>query len=79
MVFDLSKPHATVTRSSMAPGGGWIVPTTDEGREALAEFFGEAPADLAPLGGESGYIVEPYQSGDLAEFMRERGLAWEVA
>lgn len=77
MVFDLSKPHAKAIRSPM--GGGWIVPTTDEGREALAEFFGEAPAELAPLGGESGYIVEPYQSGDLAEFLRSRGTAWEVA
>jgi hypothetical protein len=58
-------------------GGGWIIPLTPAGSMALADFFDEEPAELAPLGGTVGYIVEPYQVGDLAEHMTNAGLTWE--
>lgn len=67
--------QARVLRAPM--GGAWIVPLTDEGREMLAGFFGEAPASLAPISAV-GWIVEPYQTGDLAEALRAAGMAWEV-
>lgn len=58
-------------------GGGWIIPLTPAGSMALADFFDEEPAELAPLGGTVGYIIEPYQVGDLAEHMTGAGLTWE--
>lgn len=60
-------------------GGGWIVPLTDEGHEALAEYYGEPAAPIAPLGDVLGYIVEPYVTVDLAEYFMREGLAWELA
>lgn len=78
MVFDLSEPGAKAIKSPM--GGGWIIPTTDEGRRILAEYFGsDRPAvPIDPLGGEVGYIVEPYEAGDLAEYLKSENLAWTV-
>jgi hypothetical protein len=75
-VFDLANPGADVIRSPM--GGGWIVPLTPEASQSLMEFFDEEPSELAPLGGRSGYIVEPYQAGILAEHLRAAGIAWKV-
>lgn len=77
MVFDLSKPAVRAIKSTF--GGGWIVPLNDGGRRVLTEYFGEPPAPLQPLGGEEGYIVEPQDAGDLAEYLRGEGTAWEVA
>jgi hypothetical protein len=76
-VFDLANPGAEAIRSPM--GGGWIVPLTPAGSMALADFFDEEPVELAPLGGRAGYIVEPYQAGDLAEHLRAAGVAWKVS
>ena len=76
-VFDLSKPGAKAVRSTF--GGGWIIPLDAAGIQALREFFGEDASPIAPLGGEVGYIVEPYQSGELAEHLRCCNVAWEIA
>lgn len=75
-VFDLSKPDAEAIRSPM--GGGWIIPLTPAGTQALLEFYGEEAEALDPLGGRCGYLVEPYQSGDLAEHLRSCDCAWRV-
>lgn len=78
MVFDLSKPAVKAIKSPM--GGGWVVPLNDDGRRVLAEYFGpENPiSELAPLGGEAGWIVEPQDAGDLAEYLRSENIAWSV-
>lgn len=78
MVFDLSKPGAKAIRSEF--GGGWIVPLTDEGRRVLSEYYGpDYPiSSLIPLGGEEGWVVEPQDAADLAEYLRSEGVAWEV-
>ena len=75
-IFDLSKPDAEVIRSPM--GGGWIIPLTPAGSQALMEFFDEEPSELAPLGGRAGYIVEPYDGVPLGEFLHNRKCAWRV-
>lgn len=75
-LFDLSQPDAKVIPSVF--GGGWIIPLTPAGSQALMDFFGEEPSELAPLGGTAGYIVEPYRAGDLAEYLHERKCAWRV-
>ena len=54
-------------------GGGWALPRTDAGREALAEFYNDEPAPLAPLGGDVGYIVEPQEAGDLMAWLEATG------
>lgn len=76
MVFDLSKPGAKAIRAPR--GGGWIVPLNEEGRTALEGYFGEAATPLAPLGDEPGYIVYPWDAGNLAEYLRDEGVAWAV-
>jgi hypothetical protein len=76
MTFDLSNPHVRAVASPM--GGGWAIPLTEEGTDALTDFFGEPPAPIAPLGGAEGYIVEPYQAVDVADHLRGAGLAWAV-
>jgi hypothetical protein len=75
-MFDLSNPGVRAIPSPM--GGGWAVPITEEGEAALADFFGEDAAPIAPLGGKPGYMVEPFQSCDLACHLRAVGCAWEV-
>lgn len=80
-VFDLSKPGARVVASSF--GGGWIIPLDAAGLQACAEFFGQQPHTLKPFVGGTGehtkgYIVEPYQSADLAEHLRACNVAWEI-
>lgn len=75
-VFDLSKPGVRAIPSSF--GGGWVVPLDAAGFQALHEFFGEYPEPLAPLGGEKGFIVEPFQTQDLAEHLRSCNVAWEI-
>jgi hypothetical protein len=64
-------------------GGAWACPFTDDGETTLQQFFGEEPAEIpVPLGGEGafalGYIVEPFQMGDLAEHLRADGATWEI-
>lgn len=75
--FDLSKPGVAVMACSTF-GGGWAWPLNEDGREALLAYFGEDPAPVAPLGGRSVYIVEPQDSGDLAEHLRACGVAWRI-
>lgn len=58
-------------------GGGWAVPFTDEGRDYLTDYLDEGPAELAPLGGQEGWIIEPYMIADLAAAMQSSGLTWE--
>lgn len=76
MVFDLSKPAVKAIKSSF--GGGWVIPLNDDGRRVLFEYYGEPPAPLQPLEWCEGYIVEPQDAGDLAEYLRGEGIAWEV-
>lgn len=75
-VFDLSRPGVRVTPSTF--GGGWAVPITQEGTDALYDYFRAKAEPLAPLGGTAGYIVEPSESPALAEYLRSHGVAWEV-
>lgn len=77
MVFDLSKPCIKAIKSTF--GGGWVVPLNDYGRLVLSEYYGEPPVDLpAVVGVPKGYIVEPQDAGELAEYLRSEGVAWEV-
>lgn len=76
MVFDLSKPAVKAIRSPM--GGGWVVPLNLVGRKALASYFQSQPTEISPLGGQEGWIVEPQDAADLAEYLRSEGIAWEV-
>jgi len=76
MVFDLSKPALKAIKSTF--GGGWVVPLNDDGRRVLTEYFGEGPTPLQPLGGEEGWIVEPQDAGDLAEYLKSESIAWKV-
>lgn len=79
-VFELSKPDVGVIQSSF--GGGWVWPLNAVGTQALRKFFGEEPASIPVMGNEGaallGYIVEPYQAGDLAEHLRSAGIVWKV-
>lgn len=73
--FDLSKPGVAVRASDF--GGGWAWALDAAGGQALFEFFREAPAECPPIG-RVAYIVEPYQSADLAEHLRACNVAWEI-
>lgn len=79
-LFDLSQPDAVAIRSTL--GGGWIVPLTPAGTQALMEFFDEEPAPIPVCSGEGGallgYLVEPWQSADLAEHLHACNCAWKV-
>jgi hypothetical protein len=75
-LFDLSKPCVKAIRSTF--GGGWVIPLNEEGEDVLERFFEEPAAPLAPLGNQLGYIVEPADAGELAEYLRESGRAWSV-
>lgn len=74
-IFDLSKPGVAVRASDF--GGGWAWALNPAGTQALFEFFNETPAECPPIGREA-YIVEPYQSADLAEHLRSCNVAWEI-
>lgn len=76
-LFDWSQPDAVVIECNWT-GGGWIIPLTPAGSEALLEFFDEEPCELAPLGGRAGYIVEPNEAGELTEYLQNAGIAWRV-
>lgn len=75
-LFDISKPGARAVPSSF--GGGWIIPLTPEGSRVLAEYFDAEPQPFLPLGGRQGYIIEPQDAADVAEYLRSEGIAWEV-
>lgn len=77
MVFDASKPCARAIRCPSF-GGGWIIALNDEGRLVLEEYFGTAATPIAPLGGQEGWIVEPADSEDLANYLINEKIAWEV-
>lgn len=77
MGFDLSKPEARAIPSGF--GGGWIIPLTDRAKEFLSNWFREILEPLAPLGGQVGFIVEPRQTGDLANALIEAGIPWEIS
>lgn len=76
-LFEKEIPEADARVYASTFGGGWIVPLTPKGEQALGEFFGEEPSDLAPIGAR-GFIVEPYQASDLAEHLTENELTWSV-
>lgn len=61
--------HIHTIPSSM--GGGWIVPITLEGEQAMESFFNEEATYLCPIG-KTGWIVEPWQIADLADFVKEQ-------
>lgn len=67
---------ATFTPSSF--GGGWIVPKSRPALRALVEFYGDEPAELMPLGGASGFIVEPADVADVAGYLNRRNLVTEI-
>lgn len=67
---------ATFTPSSF--GGGWIVPKNQRALCALVEFYGEEPSELMPLGGATGYIVEPADVADVAGYLNRRLLVTEI-
>ena len=69
-----SAPDVQMIRAPM--GGAWALPITDEGEAALVDFFDDEAAPIAPLGGAAGYIVEPYQGGDLVEYLADIGCSW---
>lgn len=75
-LFQKSQPAVRAIPSSF--GGGWMIPLTPEGSQVLAEYFDAEPAPIAPLGGLSGYIVEPQDAEDLAEYLKAENLTWEV-
>lgn len=75
-LFEKPIPSIAVQRSSF--GGGWVWGLNETGKRALNHYFGYAPQPLAPLGGKSGYMVEPQEAEDLAEYLRGEGLAWEL-
>ena len=77
MVFDLSKPAVRAVKSTF--GGGWVVPLNDDGRRVLLEYFQEQPTAIAPLGNVLGYIVEPQDAADLADYLYAEKIAWEVS
>lgn len=64
-------PDLKFIRSSF--GGGWLVPLSDEARETYANAFDEAPAALAPIGGQEGWIVEPHALRDILADIRADG------
>jgi hypothetical protein len=75
-LFDLNNPDVLAIRSTF--GGGWAIPLTPAGAQALVEFFGEKPTEIPILEQPLGYIVEPFQSGDLAEHLLSCNCAWRV-
>jgi hypothetical protein len=72
----VSAADVEIIRAPM--GGAWVCPFTDDGENILQQFFGEEPVELRPLCDRVGYIVEPYQMGDLAESLRDAGATWEI-
>lgn len=54
-------------------GGGWIIPLSDEAAEICRHIFGEDEAPLPPIGGTSGWIVEPQDLADAVEALRDAG------
>jgi hypothetical protein len=67
---------ATFTPSSF--GGGWIVPKNPQATRALVQYYGEEPSELMPLGGASGFIVEPPDVADVAGYMNRHNLVTEI-
>lgn len=55
----------TFTPSSF--GGGWLVPHGADAK-AFGQFIFDDPAPLAPLGGDTGWIVEPHDMVALSHF-----------
>lgn len=51
-------------------GGGWIVPDTERGECVLRSFFGEQADFIDPIQ-ETGWIIEPYQVTDLADYLQD--------
>jgi hypothetical protein len=58
-------------------GGGWIVPKSPPALRALVEYYGDEPAELAPIGA-CGFIVEPADVADVAGYLNRRNLVTEV-
>jgi hypothetical protein len=62
-------------------GGGWLVPLVEKGREATEAHFGEPPHNQTALGGQPGYILEPWEVRGTIRALREGGctvgLYWE--
>lgn len=77
-LFEKPVPEADARVYASPFGGGWIVPLTPKGEQALIEFFGEEPADLPPIG-LRGFIVEPWQAEELAGHLTDQELTWSVA
>lgn len=74
----MSKSVGVMVRRSKF-GGGWAWSVDATGAQVLWQFFGEGPAAI-PIGDceGSGYIIEPDQTDNLAEYLRTAGVAWEL-
>lgn len=66
------------TFSPSTMGGGWIVPKNQRALCALVQYYGEEPTELAPIGGASGFIVEPSDVEGLAGYLCRRNLVTEI-
>lgn len=51
-------------------GGGWLVPLTDDARQAYTEAFDAQPEPLVAIGGQEGWIIEPYELDDVLSDLR---------
>ncbi len=74
-LFDISKPGVGVMQSSF--GGGWAWGITDAGTRALFDYFDRPPAECPAIQREA-YIIEPQDAADLAQYLRDEGIAWAV-
>ena len=59
-------------------GGGWVVPHSPKGKDAARETFDCDTAPLPPLGGDAGWIVEPYEASDFLQEWLAQGLIVRV-
>lgn len=75
-LFQKSQPAVRAIPSTF--GGGWIIPLTPDGSRVLGEYFDAEPQAIGPLGDALGYIVEPQDAADLAEYLKAENLTWEV-
>ncbi len=54
-------------------GGGWLVPLSDDAREAYTNGFAETPSPIASIGGQEGWIIEPQDLATVLQDIRADG------
>jgi hypothetical protein len=55
-------------------GGGWLVSHTPAGEDFGQRWYANSPIPLTALGGDPGWIVEPYEVRDIIESALSEGL-----